>query len=102
MSKDVNLSEIEAAADAFKDAILSSREVGTKRFPYSKNKQSQAEGSTANVVTIEDKANDSAYTISVNISAIRREGKKTFKTDDRLDVLQAAVKKFLESIHEEL
>lgn len=103
MTEDSNLqAEIDAANKEFSGSIISSKKLGTERYSYSKNKKSQADGSTANVVIIKDKGNGTQYTISVNVSAIKFEGKTKVTTDDRLDLLQDAVSQFLENIHEEL
>lgn len=102
MSSSEHLAKVADAADKFKDSVISSRKIGDERYNYTKNKKSQADGSTANVVVIKDKGAGTQYTISVNVSAVTFADGKIFTSDDRLDVLQAAVSKFLESIHEEL
>lgn len=96
------LAEISAAKEQFKDSIISSKKLGTERFTYTKNKKSQADGSTANVVIVKDKSNDSQFTIAVNVSSVIFKGKDKFTSDDRLDKLQDAISAFLENIHEEL
>lgn len=97
--KQAKLAEFKAK---FKDSIIDSKKVGTDRFDYTKNKKSQAHGSTSNVITIHDTGTDALFTISVNCSSLVPMGDKMAKSDDRLEVLQAAVVKFLEGIHEEL
>lgn len=102
MSKSEHLSKIEDASNEFQDSIISGRKLGNDRYSYSRNRKSQLDGGTSNSVIVKDKGTGTQYTISVNVNAVRFEGKKAFTTDDRLDVIQAAVTKFLENIHEEL
>jgi len=103
MSDDTNrLAMIEAAKLEYSNSIISSKKIGSERYEYTKNKKSQADGSTANVVVIKDKGNGTQFTIGVNVSACVKRDKQTFTTDDRLDQLQAVISAFLESIHEEL
>lgn len=93
---------IDAAKIKHANAIISGNKIGTDRYEYLKNKKSQADGSTANVVVIKDKGAGTQFTIAVNVSAIRFDGEQPVTTDDRLDQLQASVTKYLLSIHEEL
>nr|QDH88377.1 MAG: hypothetical protein H4Bulk46395_000003 [Partitiviridae sp.] len=97
-----HLSAIEAAQIEFKDSIISSKKLGTDRYTYTKNKKSQADGSTANVVIIKDQGTGTQFTLSVNVSAVTFADGKTYTTDDRLDQIQDAVSAFLLSIHEKL
>lgn len=102
MTDSKHLSEIEAARNEFKDSVISSKKIGNDRYSYIKNKQSQADGSTSNVVIIKDKGTGAQYTISVNVSSIIVKGKEKYTYNDTLDQVQAAISNFLENIHEEL
>lgn len=97
-----DMSALEAMEAKFKDSVISSKKLGTERYEYLKNKKSQADGTTANVVIIHDKGTGTHFTISVNVAAIEFKGKVRHATEDRLPELQAIIGKFLEGIHEEL
>jgi uncharacterized protein YhfF len=102
MSDNDRQARLDAVNEQFKESIISGAKTGSERYEYLKNKKSQADGSTANVVIIKDKGNGTQFTISVNVSAVTFADGKTYTSQDRLDQIQSSVTKYLFIIHEEL
>lgn len=94
--------KIDSNLEQFKDAVLSSKKLGTDRYEYLKDKKSQGDGTCANVVIIHDKGTGVKFTIAVNVSATIKKPDAVYTTDDRIDQIQDAVTEFLINIHEKL
>lgn len=110
MSESSKLSAIDSLKEEFpgievpkRKEIVKTEAGETPRLVYTKNKRSQANNSTNNVVTIKDNLRDIKYTMSVSIGVNGgKDSDLSTINDQELYRLQLLVDEFVSKIHEVL
>lgn len=104
----IKLSKIEEAGKRHADAVLSEPEKG--RITGARQKRTQLDNSVGNVLTFKDNGLNRRFVVSVNIVSIDPEWRPTHPQDiapnngcdDELEKYQKVIKKFLETLHDNM